>query len=323
LDAAQILAEMLAGRCDIGSSEADFSGLLPLLLDAQSGGTLVPQFALSTTFEHLDFNIQPAEDYTRGAGVELFRDVRVRQAFAYCLDRPALVSQLLNGLSEVPNVYLPAAHPLYAADRVIAYPFDAAQGQALLTEAGWFDHDGNGIRENGRRPLALTYISGPPESVFRQTLMQLVQGQLRSNCGIDLRPELHTPEELFDPWPAGLFFSRRFDVGEFPWRTGSEPPCSLYLSDAIPGDQNPGGANNTGYSNPSFDAACHSALAAFDEATRREKHAEAQAIFTQDLPSLPLFWRVTAGVARPVVSGYRVDATAAELWNIEEIGLAP
>ncbi len=323
LDAGQILSELLAGRCDVGSPEADFSGALQLLLDAQSGGTLAPQFALSTTFEHLDFNIQPAEEYTRSAGADLFQDVRVRRAFAYCLDRQALVSQLLLGLSEVPAVYVPATHPLYAADRVVTYAFDPAQGQSLLAEAGWLDADGDGVRESGRRKLTLTYLSGPPDNAFRQTLMDLVQQQLRANCGIDLHPELHTPEELFDPWPAGLFFGRRFDVGEFPWRTGIEPPCGLYLSEAIPGEQNPGGANDTGYSSPAFDAACRAALGAFDDATRRTQHAEAQAVFTQDLPSLPLFWRVKAGVARLGVSGYRVDATAGELWNIEEISREP
>jgi peptide/nickel transport system substrate-binding protein len=322
LDAGQILTELLAGRCDIGSPQADFSGALATLLAAESGGTLTPQFALSTTFEHLDFNIQPAADYTRGAGADLFADAHLRQAFADCLDRPALTAQLLNGLSEVPAVYVPSTHPLYAADRVTLYPFDPARGQALLAEAGWLDNNGDGVRDRNGRPLALTYISGPPDNVFRQNLMALVQAQLRTNCGIDLRPELHTPEELFDPWPAGLFFGRRFDVGEFPWRTGIEPPCGLYLSEAVPGDQNPGGANDTGYSNPDFDAACRAAGAAFDDATHRAQHAQAQAIFTQDLPSLPLFWRVTAGVARPAVSGYRVDSTASELWNIEDLSVS-
>ncbi len=319
----EILEEMLAGRCDIGAEEADFGGALAFLLEAQAGQILAPQFVPDGAFEHLDFGILPADDYRRAAGNDLFQDVRVRRAVAYCLDRTALVNQLLSGVAEVPAVYLSTRHPLYAASGVTRYPFDPAQGQALLAEAGWADNDGDGVRESGRRRLSLDYISGPPGSAFRETLMQLVQAQLLANCGIELRLQSYEADELYAPWPSGALFGRKFDLGEFPWRTGHEPPCDLYVTEAIPSDQNPGGANNTGYNNPAFDAACHAAQNAFDEATRRARHAEAQAIFTQDLPSLPLFLRVKVGVARPRVSGYQLDPTASsDLWNVETIALA-
>jgi len=251
--------------------------------------------------------------------------VRMRRAIAYCLNRAALISQLLDGLSEVPAAYLPSGHPLFASEQITHYPFDPAQGQALLEEMGWSDQNGDGIRElsGSRRTLTLDYASGPAGSPFREALMQFVQTQLRENCGIELRPSFFEPDELYALWPEGVLFGRKFDLGQFPWRTGVEPPCDLYLTQAIPSDQNPGGANNTGYSNPAFDEACLAAQQALDEATRRSRHAEAQAIFTQDLPSLPLFFRVKAGVALPRVNGYTVDPTAnSDLWNIESINLS-
>ncbi|MGH2522142.1 MAG: ABC transporter substrate-binding protein, partial [Anaerolineales bacterium] len=308
LSAEQIVAEMLAGRCDIGAEQADFSGQMEALLRAQQAGTLTPQFVPDTSFEHLDFGIQPAEGYTRSAGNDLFNDARVRQAIAYCLDRQALVDQLLHGQSETPAVYLPSTHPLYAADAVTVYPFDPARGQALLEEAGWADRDGDGLREAGAggRKLSVEYASGPSGSAFREALMQVVQAQLRDHCGVEVRPKLYALEELYAPWPSGVLFGRKFDLGQFPWRTGIEPPCELYLTEAIPSDQNPGGANNTGYSNPAFDQACLAAKSALAQDVRQARHAEAQAIFTQDLPSLPLFQRLKIGVARPGVSGYRL-----------------
>jgi len=320
-DSDKAIAELLAGRCHIGAEETDFTGQISALQQAQKNGTLAPQFVTGNSFEHLDFGIQPADDYTRPAGNNLFQDARLRHAVAYCLDRKALVNQLLNGLSEVPAVYVPATHPLYSSD-VVVYPFDPTQGQTLLEEAGWVDKDGDGIRENGKRQLTLDYASGPPDSVFRQSLMGLVQSQLLSNCGINLNLKLHTVEELTDPWPNGVIFGRKFDLGEFPWRSGIEPPCDLYLTEAIPSEQNPGGVNDTGYSNPAFDQACSAALSALDEATRKAKHAEAEVIFTQDLPSLPLFLRLKVGLALPRVKDYKVDSTAnSDLWNIEVISL--
>lgn len=321
----QILAEMLNGRCDIGAEEADFGGQISFLLQAQAGRILAPQFVPDTKFEHLDFGIQPPDDYKRAAGNDLFQDVRVRRAVAYCLDRQALVDQLLNGVAEVPAAYLSARHPLYAADQITLYPFDPAQGRALLDQAGWVDNDGDGIRDasSGRRKLSLSYASGPEGSAFREAIMQFVQAQLLANCGVEVRPQLYTPEELYDLWPTGVMFGRRFDLAEFAWNTGIEPQCQLYMTENIASAQNVGGDNNTGYSNPAFDAACRAAQNALDEATRRARHAEAQALFTQDLPSLPLFLQVKAGVALPRVSGYQLDSTASsDLWNIESISLA-
>jgi peptide/nickel transport system substrate-binding protein len=324
LDSAQMLAELQAGRCDVGEDEAGWKGQLPALLAARAAGWLAPQFVSDTAFEHLDFGIAPETGYKRPAGGDLFQDVRVRQAFAYCLDRPALVRQLLYGLAEVPAVYLPMQHPLYAKDKVTAYVFNPAQGQSLLQAAGWVDRDGDGIRENGNRKLTLEYAELENDE-FRGQLSQLVQSQLRQNCGIDAQIKLYPPEVLYDVWPKGVLFGRKFDLGGFSWRAGIDPPCNLYISDAIPSSAGPGatGANDTGYSSPAFDRACHAAQTALDEPTQRAMHAQAQAIFSQDLPSLPLFFLVKAGTAAPRVQGYQLDSTAqSDLWNIEQIGFA-
>jgi peptide/nickel transport system substrate-binding protein len=118
-------------------------------------------------------------------------------------------------------------------------------------------------------------------------------------------------------------FGRHFDLGAFPWRTGSEPPCELYLTEAIPGDQNPGGANDSGYSSQAFDTACQVARRALDAATRHQGQVAAQVVFMQDLPSLPLFFRPKIAVAVPAVTGLQLDTTAGSiLWNVETLGLA-
>lgn len=315
----QIVSEMEAGRCHLGSAVTDFTALIPQLLEKQQARTLAPQFAPDLAFEHLDFGIVPAEGYQRVAGADVFQDVRVRQAIARCVDRPALIEALVSGLGEPPASYVPASHPLYAGDRLTAYRFDPARGRALLDEAGWTDANGDGVRERGDQRLSLEYVSGPETSAFRQQLAQLLQTQLRA-CGLELRLRWVTPEDLYAPWPTGPLFGRRFDLGSFPWRSGVEPPCELYLTEAIPDDLSPGGANNLGYSSSAFDAACRRALRSFDPEQQRVAHREAQAIFSRDLPSLPLFFRYRVGLAHPEVVGYQLETTArSDLWNLEAI----
>jgi len=315
----QIISEIEAGRCHLSPPASGFEALVPQLLEKQRAGTLAPHFAPDLAFEHLDFGIVSADGYQRVAGPEVFQDVRVRRAVAHCVDRAALIRELVNGLGEPPASYVPEAHPLYGGERLAVYRFDPARARALLEEAGWTDANGDGVRERGDRPLTLEYVSGPETSAFRRQLAQLLQTQLR-NCGLELRLRWASPEDLYAPWPSGPLFGRRFDLGSFPWRTGVEPPCELYLTEAIPNDLSPGGANNTGYSSAAFDAACQRARRSFDPAQQRAAHLEAQIIFTRDLPSLPLFFRYKVSVTHPGVAGYRLESTArSDLWNIEAI----
>ncbi|MGQ0605271.1 MAG: ABC transporter substrate-binding protein [Anaerolineales bacterium] len=321
LTAEQIVEELTGRRCHIGAESADFTTLVPQLRAAASGGSLAPQFVPDLAFEHLDFGIQPAEGYERVAGTEVFQDARVRQAIAYCVDRQALITQLLSGVGATPTSYMPENHPLLARAGLKRYEFDVDEGRRLLNEAGWV-MGGDGVRVREGKRLALEYASGPEGSAFRERLAQLLQMQLRE-CGVELRVKWYAPQDLYAVWPGGPVFGRRFDLTSFPWRAGFEPPCELYLTDDIPNDSVIGGANNTGYSSPEFDAACTLALRAFDDGARLAAHTEAQVAFMRDMPSLPLFFRFRVGIARPEVTGYALDTTGrSDLWNIEQIGVS-
>ncbi len=320
----QVLADLRAGLCDIGAENAGFASLLGELREAEAAGTLQPQFVAGTTYEHLDFGIRPAEGYRRAAGVDLFADVNVRRAIAHCLDREAMLEALQGGVGAVANTYVPETHPWYAGDELALYAFNAELGQQLLAEAGWADNTGDGVRERAGVRLALNLTTGPESSPFRQALVQLVSEQLRANCGVEVSPNWQTQEVLYASWPTGPLFGRQFDLGAFPWRAGHTPPCELYLTRAIPDELNPAGVNNLGYSNPAFDQACERALTNFDPEVERDSHIEAQVIFSQELPSLPLFFRVRIGVTRPEVEGYQLDGySPSDLWNLEAIGVSP
>jgi peptide/nickel transport system substrate-binding protein len=322
LDPASVLDELGTGGCDVAGDDVDLSGNIGELLTAQANGWLNVQNVPDSAFEHLDFGIGPSGDYRRAAGNDVFQDVRVRQAVAHCIDRQALINELLSGLSEVPVVYVPSDHPAFGGEAVARYAFDPPQGQSLLEQAGWVDADNDGVRERSNRRLSVTLISGPAESEFRQQLLGSLSTQLLENCGIEATPVFQATAPLYDIWPVGPIFGRMFDLAAFPWRTGIAPPCDLYVTSAIPAGDNPGGTNNTGYSNAEFDAACQTALTALDEETRRAAHAQAQVIFAAELPSLPLFFRPKLAAAVTGVSGFDLDPTAASvLWNIESIDI--
>jgi peptide/nickel transport system substrate-binding protein len=322
-DPADILADLQAGKCDLTPSSPKLDTIADALSNADAKGELRLQRVSGTKLEHLDFGITPAESYTRNVGNDFFQDVRVRQAFAHCLDRDALIPGYYP--AEILDTYLPVAHPLHspARDSDNPYPFDPARGRALFATAGWTDSDGDGTLDKNDAALRLTLASGPVGDSLREGLLQAIQTQLKDNCGIEIETRPLTRGELESNWPDSLIFGRQFDLAEFGWDVGSLPPCELFTTAQIPDDSNPAGANDTGYSNSVFDLACHQALTTFDPKIAAQLHAQAQRLFAQDLPILPLFLRAKLAAARPGVSGFTLDPTSSGLWNIESLTLKP
>ncbi len=328
-DASEVVARLLSGECDvgIGTHDADFEPFMLLLVRAEQHGLLKVISATNSGWEHIDFGIVPASDYRRA---DFFGDVRVRQAVIQCIDRQAIVDEVTYGRSVVPDSYLPPGHPLYAGDHLMHWGYDPAAGRALLEEAGWLDEDEDGVREARRiqgirtgTPFEVTLLMSS-DSPASQQAARIVKAHL-ADCGIRVNLETQPSWEFFAGGPEGLFFGRRFDMAETAWWFDVTPLCGHYVSSEIPGKGRWYGDNATGYSNPDYDATCQAALQALPGSPEYEEyHKQAQVIFSEELPAIPLFMWLRIAVARPNVLNFTLDSTArSELWNIEKIMLNP
>jgi peptide/nickel transport system substrate-binding protein len=322
------VAALLAGECDIVTQDTHTDEMVDLLLEREEAGDLDTYIVTGDVWEHIDFGINPVDEYA-ATRPDFFEDVRVRQAIAMCIDRQALVDDLLYGRSEVLHTYLPSNHPLFNGS-VRQYPYDPEAAMELLDDAGWRDLDGDGYREcagcdvegaEDGDPLAFKWSS--TTATLRQNVMQIGQANLRE-CGIDVTLENLAASEWFANGPEGPLFGRHFDLGGFAWLTFVEPPCDLYLTEQWPTEDNGwAGQNDPGYTNPAYDAACNAALQALPGTSEYESnHLKAQEIFAEDLPVVPLFVRLKIAAARPQVSGFKMDPTCdTEMFNIEHFDL--
>ncbi len=79
-----------------------------------------------------------------------------------------------------------------------------------------------------------------------------------------------------------------------------EPPCGWFTSNEIPNAVNHWiGVNVSGYRNPDFDTACYAAQSSLpSEQTYTDSYHQAQSIFANDLPAIPLFFRLSVAAAR-------------------------
>jgi peptide/nickel transport system substrate-binding protein len=341
----QDIAALLAGECDVITS--NLSDQTELLLELQSAGQIKATFTIVTAWEQLTFGIQHV-DYDDGyqLGIDrtdFFSDVRTRQAFALCMDRQALVDTIFFGQSFVLDSYVQPQHPLYNPD-VAHYDFDISTGSALLEEVGWIDDDADpntprvaldiaNVPDGTPLEVSLESTSAP----IRQQVTAIVKDSL-AQCGIKTNVQLYTPPEWFADGPEGKLFGRHFDLGEFAWATGPSPWCNSWVSNETTGPINEtwisildgkersfglGGwdsSNTNGFVDRDFDAACRTALSSLPGQPEHEAaHLEAQRIFAEQLPAIPLFPRITVSATRPDMCGFIMDPTASsELWNIEE-----
>ena len=320
-NASEVVARVLAGECDVGTHDADFQPSLPLLIQAENRGLLKVASATTNGWEHVDFGITPASDYGRA---DFFGDVRVRQAIAQCIDREAIVDEVTYGRSVVPDSYLPPEHPLYAGARLVHWNYDPLSGRALLEEVGWLDKDENGVREaqgipgiRSGTPFEVNLLTSS-DSPVSQRVARIVKAYL-ADCGIRVDVETRPPWDLFADGPEGPLFGRQFDLAETVWWFDVDPLCGHYLSSELPDRGRWSEDNATGYNNPDYDAACQAALGALPGTFAYEEyHKQAQVIFSEEIPSIPLFMRLRVAVFRPSVLNFALDATSAsELWNIE------
>jgi peptide/nickel transport system substrate-binding protein len=323
-DSNAAVAQMISGECDIVTQDASLEDQTELLLKLEEEGVIEPIFVTGTVWEHVDFGINPVPEYDRP---DFFEDVRMRQAIVYCLDRQAVVDTVLYGRSIVISTYIPPEHPLYA-EGLTEYPYDPEKGKALLEEMGWMDSDGDGVREaKGVEGIAdgtlLEFKWGSTTAAMRVQYMQIFQQHL-ADCGIKVNLENLASGEWFADGPEGPLFGRRFDMGSFAWLTGVEPSCNLYLGSETPSEENGwAGQNNPGLMNDAFDAACKRALGALPGTTDYiEGHKDAQRIFSEQLPVVPLFLRLKLAATRPEVKGFIMDPTHnSEMWNVEAFDL--
>jgi peptide/nickel transport system substrate-binding protein len=337
--------ELLAGRCDLVTHETAQAVLAALPSSPSVGATSVSSPTLAATapsdtasdavttlstpddrWELLAFGISPNPETGRP---DFFEDVRVRQAIALCIDRQAIVDQVVGSPGRILHSYLPPEHPLYAGDALVTWGYAPAGGQTLLASAGWYDEDGDSVRESHAipgiadgTPFEVTYhTTGDPVRV--QTSL-LVQADL-AECGIRVQLETLPPEALFAPGPEGVLFGRRFSLAQFSWIAPSTPLCDLFLSEHMPATDRWVQPNVSGFLDDAYDTACLSALEALPDSERYfVGHTESQRIFSERLPALPLFQHLKTTLAQPSVVGVTPDPTQpSELWNIEQLDLRP
>jgi peptide/nickel transport system substrate-binding protein len=312
------ISALVDGKCDVLDPSIRLDGQVGLLQQMENDGQAELLTAQTNTMEWLGIGIVPASYDVVFSSTDdrpdFFGDARMRQAIALCSDRQQVVDTVLFGLSQVPDTYLPLDHPLHNGN-VETYAFNPAEGNRILEQIGWLDHDkdpftprqSSGVtRVPNDTPLLLNYVTS--SATQRHQVAEILAGSL-AKCGIGLNVTYLSASDLYLPGPDGALFGRHFDLAEYAIGVNSlEPQCNWFTSSQIPDVGNNWiGTNISGYKNAKFDAACESALQALPEDPAYTSHQEAQAIFATELPSIPLYQRLRVAATRPDFCGFQLE----------------
>jgi peptide/nickel transport system substrate-binding protein len=183
------------------SGEADgLEGVSPPLANIErlrAGGRLDLVPVASGNLGYVLFNFRDPADSTRTRPHPVLGDVRARRALVLALDRPTMVRSVYGPYAAVPEG--PTSQLWWIRSLApAAIPGDTAAARRLLAEAGWTDHDGDGVLDRDGRPLVLRFNVPAPSAARRMIALQM-QEQLRR---IGVRLDLQVVE-------GSVFFERR------------------------------------------------------------------------------------------------------------------
>jgi peptide/nickel transport system substrate-binding protein len=222
------------------------------------------------------------------------RDVRVRQALAYAIDREAIVKYLRRGLA-VPATGMLSPLSWAAARDIPEYAHDPGRAKELLDEAGYRDPDGDG-------PLPrLTLTLKVSNSEFNRLQSSVIQQNLRE-VGVDLDVRTFEFATLYADVLSG-----NFDLYTLQWTAGAlaDPDIlrRVFHSTQVP----PVGFNRGHYSNPQVDGLLDRASAAIDEPTRLTLYGEVQRIIARDVPYVSLWYKTNVAITQRALTGVRLN----------------
>jgi peptide/nickel transport system substrate-binding protein len=200
------------------------------------------------------------------------RDVRVRQAIAYALDRQPLIHYLMRDSARLAASVLPPESWAYDGD-VRQYLNDPAKARQLLDAAGF--PTVNGVRFHLTMKTSTEESSRAMAAVFQQQLREV-------GIALDIRS-----------FEFATFFSDvthgEFQLYSLRWVGGNEDPdifgYAFHSSSIIPK-----GANRQSYTNPRVDSLIDAARIETDQNVRKQDYAAVQQILAEDLPYVDLWY---------------------------------
>jgi peptide/nickel transport system substrate-binding protein len=203
----------------------------------------------------------------------LLKDVRIRQALAYAIDRKVMLHYLWGDAGKLADSVLPPQHWAYYGD-VVHYTLDPDKANAILDAAG-YKRGKDGVR------FHLTMKTSTEENT--RLMAAVLQQQLRkAGIALDIR------SFEFSTFYADVI-KGAFQLYSLRWIGYSNQDPDIFEYAFYTGSFAPKRGNRGYYSNPRVDRLIEEGRQTLDQEKRKAIYAEIQSILAQELPYID-FW---------------------------------
>ena len=208
-----------------------------------------------------------------------FADKRVRTALTHLVNRELILDKVMYGLGAIVTNPFYINSPEY--DKSIEpIPYDPAAARKLLEEAGWVDHDNDGIRDKDGVKFSFEFLI-PGGSETGEKIATILKEEL-DGIGIDMTIR-KTEWAVF----TTRLNERNFDAVTLAWSMGIESdPYQIWSS-----TQAEAGSNFIGFKNAEVDRLIETARKEFDRDKRIELYRQFSEIIHEEQPYTFLFCR--------------------------------
>lgn len=208
-----------------------------------------------------------------------FADKRVRTALTHLVNRELILDKVMYGLGAIVTNPFYINSPEY--DKSIEpIPYDPAAARKLLEEAGWVDHDNDGIRDKDGVKFSFEFLI-PGGSETGEKIATILKEEL-DGIGIDMTIR-KTEWAVF----TTRLNERNFDAVTLAWSMGIESdPYQIWSS-----TQAEAGSNFIGFKNAETDKLIEEARKEFDRDKRIELYRQFSEIIHEEQPYTFLFCR--------------------------------
>jgi len=258
-DATTRALELRKGSADVAINAFPADTVLALERDPN----LVVEHSPGTIYAYLAMNLRDT----------ILRDVRVRQALAYAIDRTPIIEYLWRGMARPASSILPQQHWAYNPSAA-TYSHDPVRARQLLDEAGY------GPGPDGVR-FHLAMKTSTDEST--RLLAAVLQQQLRE-VGIALDIRSYEFATFYADITHGAF-----QLYSLRWIGGNEDP-DMFEGAFDSASAPPKRFNRGYYSNAEVDRLIADARSTVDQPRRKADYDRIQEILNQDLPYIHLWY---------------------------------
>jgi len=273
--------------------------------DAERARTLknVNLYSFGTNdFTALFLNVRPDK--------AMFRDRVVRQAIATAIDRGRVLQVAADGRGAVADEFVPQSSWSYIRD-ITRYTRSYDDAKALLDDADWKDHDGDGVRDRGGVKLAFA-ITTSNEPARVAAALQISDDLAAIGIRVQLKAvpfaeliEKAVPDRSYDALLIGVSVS------------GDPDPYSFFHSSEV---KDPG-HNFSGYFTFTMDRSLEAARRTTDQTKRRDLYASVFQTLSTEVPVVFLYFSDYLYAQAKQVQGLKIapiNDPRERLWNAED-----